>query len=343
MGKNRYTVIALLSLLVLPINAQHSGAGTALFNFITINYDARTVGLAGASVALPNDCYGIFSNPAALASVNGMQAVIGYRPLGAGIYGAPLAYAMPRKGIGVLGAALYGLTSGKMAVTDIGPDGGVLVTDESARVDNIAGYAVWARRVNEYFSAGVTVKGFYTTIKGFEEGAAVRWSADGLALDCGMQCRFLNSRLMYGIVVRNIGFIRSGFLTDDSGYSLPSGIEIGVSYVPRHIENLRVIVDLSKQTGDYLSFTPGAEWEVLPKQLRVRAGYSLNRQTLRTFKNTLIGELNEGYVRTRIIGLCLGFGFTTEVVERKVQFDAAAEFLTIPVLPAIVVSMLVQM
>jgi hypothetical protein len=340
--KKRFSGIALLGLLALPVNAQHSGAGTTLFDFIKINYDARTVGLAGASVALPNDCYGIFSNPASLALLDGMQAVVGYRPLGAGIYGVPLAFAMPRKGIGAVGAALYGLTSGKVAVTEKGPDGGVVFTDESASVDNVAGYAVWAKRINEYFSAGVTVKGFYTGIKTFEDGAAVRWSADGFALDCGMQFFFLNSRLIYGAVIRNIGFIRSGFTKDDSGNALPSDIEIGVSYVPRYIENLRVIVDLTKYNDDFLTFTPGAEWEVLPQQLIVRAGYNLNRKTLHAFKNTLIGESNTGYVRTTITGLCLGFGFNTKIVERKVKFDAAAEFLTLPVMPSLAFSTLVD-
>jgi hypothetical protein len=41
-------------------------------------------------------------------------------------------------------------------------------------------------------------------------------------------------------------------------------------------------------------------------------------------------------------GLCLGAGFITEIVQRKVHLDVAAEFLTIPVLPAIVVSALID-
>jgi hypothetical protein len=332
-----------LCLLALPLNAQHAGAGTTLFSFMNISCDARTVALAGASVALPNDGYGIFTNPAALACVNTMQAMIGYRPVGAGVFGAPVGYVLPRNGIGVLGGGIYGLTSGSMRITDKGPDGGVLFTDDFARVDNIAGYAVWARKINEYVNAGVTGKGFYSGIKGFEEEGAVRWSADGLALDFGAQCRFMNSRLIYGFVARNIGFIRSGFTKDDNDYAMPSSVEIGVSYVPRYIENLRVIFDLNKQRNNYLTFTPGAEWEVLPKQLVMRAGYSLNRLSLQAFKNTLSGESDAAYVRSIMTGLCAGVGFNTEIVERKVQFDAAAEFLTVPVLPVLVVSMLMQL
>ena len=339
----RYSIAGVLLsfFLALPLYAQHRDAAGAQFDFVNVNYDARKVALAGASVALPNDCYGIFSNPAALGYISTMQAVLGYRPLGVGIYGVPLAYALPKNGIGVFGAAVYGLTSGGMKSTYKGPDGGALLSNDIARVDYIAGNVAWAKKINEYLSAGVTVKGLYTSIKGYEEeGSAVRWSADGFAFDGGLQCRFMNSRLMYGIVVRNIGFLRSGFEKDDE--PLPAAVDIGVSYVPRYIENLRVIVDLSKKWNDYLTFKPGAELELLKNQLVVRAGYSFSWRDLRAFKNMLSGEEEMNYFKSNMIGLCLGVGFFTEIIDRKVQFDAAAEFLTIPVLPSLVISMLVN-
>jgi len=337
---NAWTVV--FCLCALPLHAQHRDAGRTLFGFMNISYDARTVALAGASVALPNDCYGIFSNPGALGYVNSMQAVAGYRPVGTGVYGSPLAYALPQKGMGVFGAGVYGLTSGNVAVTDVGPDGGVLFTDGFSRVDNVAGSAVWAGKVNDYFSVGAAVKGFYTSIKGFEDGSSVRWSADGFAGDAGVQCRFMNSRLIYGFVARNIGFIRSGYEKNDSGYSLPFGVDIGVSYVPRYIENLRVVLDLSKKNNDYLSFKPGTEWELLEKQLVVRAGYSFSWRDLLAFKKTLSGESDAAYIKSSMVGICLGVGFITEIVGRKMHFDTAAEFLTLPVMPALVFSMLVN-
>jgi hypothetical protein len=337
---HRGTVLSCL--LALPLFAQGDEAGRTLFDFVNINYDARSVALAGASAALPNGCYGIFSNPASLGYVSGMQAVIGFRPRGNGIFGAPLAYALHREGLGTFGAGLYGLTSGNVAVTDIGPDGGVLITDQSSRVDNIAGSAVWARRIGEYFSAGAAFKGFYTTIKGFEEGMAVRWAADGLALDCGLQCRLMNSRLVYGLVARNIGFVRSGFEKDDDGYSLPLGVEIGVSYVPQGIENLRLIADMGKKKNYDLAFTLAGELEAIQNQLVVRAGYSASWSDLKDFKNTLSGESDESYSRTNMLGLCFGAGFITEIVNRKVRFDTALEFLAISPMPSVVISMLMD-
>lgn len=332
----------LIGMLALPLLAQHRDAGTTIFDFMNISYDARTVALAGASTALPNDCYGMFSNPAALGYVNTRQAVIGYRSVGTGVYGSPLAYAFPRKGMGVFGAGVYGLTSGNIAVTDIGPDGGELFTSEFSRADNFAGCATWALMLSESFSFGAAVKGFYTSIKGFEDGASERWSADGLACDLGVQCRFMNSRLIYGFVAHNLGFIRSGFEKNDCGYSLPYGFDIGVSYVPRYLENLRVVFDLSQKNNDYLSFKPGAEWDAIKKQLVVRAGYSFSWRDLVAFKNTLGGETDNSYVKSNMVGICLGVGFIAEIAGRKVQFDTAAELLTIPVPPSLIISMLVN-
>ncbi|MGA2506876.1 MAG: PorV/PorQ family protein [Chitinispirillaceae bacterium] len=322
---------------MLPLYAQNPDAGTTIFDFVNINYDARKVALAGASVALPNDCYGIFSNPAALGYINNMQAVIGYRPLGVGIFGAPLAYALPINGIGVFGAGVYGLTSGDIDPTDKGPDGGPIYLGGIARAEFIAGNVSWAKVVNEYFCAGVTVKGFYTYLKDIDD----YWSADGFAFDVGMQGRFMNSRLIYGFLVRNIGFLRSGFENDDS-YPLPSAIEIGVSYVPRYIDNLRVIFDMNKKRDDYLSFTPAAELEIIRNQMVLRAGYSFNWKDLEAFKNMLSGGSEQSYYKSNIQGLCLGVGFITDIIERKVQFDASVQFLTLSATPSLVISMLMN-
>jgi hypothetical protein len=334
-----HRAMTLLCILALPLCAQRSEEVKVLFDFVNINCDARSVALAGASAALPNGCYGIFSNPASLGFVSGMQAVVGFRPRGDGILSAPVAYALNREGIGTFGAGLYGLTSGNVAVFN---ESGVLLAGQFSRVDNIAGSAAWARRIGEYFSAGAAFKGFYTAISGYEEGRAVRWSADALALDCGLQCSMMNSRLVYGFVARNIGFVRSGFEKGDDGYSLPSGVEIGVSYVPRGIEGLRLIADLGKKKNYDLTVTLAGEFEAIQSQLIVRAGYSLSWSDLKDFRNTLIGESDDSYRRTNMVGLCLGAGFKTEIVNRKVQLDAALEFISLTLAPVIVISMLVN-
>ena len=212
-----------------------------------------------------------------------------------------------------------------------------MFTNSVVRAECIAGNISWAKAINEYCSIGVTGKGLYTYLKGVDE----YWSADGFACDGGLQCRFINSRLIYGFVIRNIGFLRSGFENDDS-YPLPSAIEIGISYVPLYIDNLRVIFDMNKKRDDFLSFTPAAELEIIRNQMVLRAGYSFNWKDLEAFKDMLSGASEQSYYKSNIHGLCLGVGLSTDVIERKVQFDASVEFLTLSATPSLVISMLMN-
>jgi hypothetical protein len=317
----------------MPLSAQHRGSATTLFDFVNISYDAQAVALSGAGAALPNGCYGIFSNPAALGYCTSMQAAVGYRPRSGGIHGAPLAYALPQKNTGVWGVGVYGLTSGNINAVVEGPDGAPLFTGDAVRADFLAGNLSWARVMSEYLAVGVTFKGLYTYLKGVGE----HWSADGFAGDAGVQCRFMNGRLIYGIVVRNLGLLRSGFEKSDD-YPLPTSLQMGLSYVPRYIENMRVMVDINKTRNDYLTIKPAGELEIIKDQMVIRAGYSFSWRDLQSFKKMLSGEPEENYYKSNMVGLCLGAGFRTEVAQRKIQVDAAAEFLTIPVLPALVIS-----
>jgi hypothetical protein len=323
---------------VMPLSAQYPGAGTTIFDFVNIAYDARTVALSGASAAMPSGCYGVFTNPAALGYVSRMQVAVGYRPIGAGIFGAPLAYVLPENPIGVFGAGIYGLTSGRFYATDKGPDNSVVFLNDLVGADYLAGNVSWARMVNEYFSAGITVKGLYTYIKDI---AGTFWSADGIACDAGLQCRFMNARLIYGFVVHNVGLLRSGFTPDDS-YPFPSALSIGVSYVPRDIDNLRATIDIDKKRGDYLMFRPAAELEIIKNQMVIRAGYSFSWKDLQAFSDMLSGSPRENYYKSNRSGLGLGAGLFTDIAKRKVQFDAAVEFSAVPLLPALVVSLLVS-
>jgi len=75
----------------------------------------------------------------------------------------------------------------------------MIALGQNARSDDIAGSITWAKKLNNFSSAGVTVKGLYNHlgIIGSETS-----SADGYAVDAGIQYRFMNSRLIYGLVAR---------------------------------------------------------------------------------------------------------------------------------------------
>ncbi|MBN1128935.1 MAG: PorV/PorQ family protein [Chitinispirillaceae bacterium] len=318
----------------MPLNAQYRNAGGERWGFLNLNYDARSVALAGASAALPDGGYGIFSNPAALGFMSSRQVVAGYRQLGGGVFGAPLSYAMPVPGRGVAAFSILGFTSGAINVTDIGPDNSPVSTGAVARADAYSGAIAWAGTLASDVAAGVAIKGVYDYLS----NGVDRWSADGIVVDGGMLYRSWNSRLTYGFVVHNVGWVRSGY-TDEDRYPLPTAIEIGISYVPRYISMMRLSLDLNKKRNDYLLFEPGAEMELVPDQMVVRCGYAVSWRDMEAFAAMLQGESETDYFRANRVTLCAGIGVLTEVISRKVRLDAGIEFSDWQVMPSLVLSM----
>jgi hypothetical protein len=332
----RAFLVAAVSLIPGTLFAQSPNAGTSPFTFMELRYDARTIALGGASAALPSDGYGVFSNPAAMAYINSQQAVVGYRSVGAGVYGIPLAYLLPENEKGVFGVSVCGLTSGNIAETDIGNDGAPIYTGDNAYLDDYNLSLSWARKLGEYLGAGVTAKAIYEYLKGDGD----YYSTLGVAFDAGCQGRFMNSRLIYGFVARNIGAVLSGY---DKGYPLPAEFAAGVSYIPTSIPEFRAMIDLDKKLDDELTFEPAGEWEIIKNQLMARIGYSIGWSDVQALKNYLAGNGESDYTRNNMTGLCCGVGFKTPIAQRTVSFDAAVEFLTIAAPPNLSLSMLVDM
>lgn len=321
-------------------SAQHAGAGSDAFDFLNIKYDARTTVLGGGSVAIPNDLYGVHSNPATVGFIDKMQIMAGNRSEAAGIWSYPLAWAMPEKEKGVFAVSMVALTTGNIEVTDRGYDGAMVYTGQNARSDNIAGSITWAKKMNNFSSGGITIKGIYNRLG---TSGQESFSSDGFALDAGLQYRFMNSRLVYGLATRNIGFQRSGY-TEGERNNLPAWVAMGVSYVPYYIKQLRLVMGISKKNNDYLTFEPSGELEAIPGQLVLRAGSNINWRDLESGVKKLQGESEDNYQKSNRSFLCAGIGLTTHLAERKVKFDAAVDFPdNANILPAFVISILADL
>ena len=333
-------LVSFTSALVLwfsPGRAQHKDAGTEIFPFLNLNLDARSIAMAGASAAIPNDGYGAFTNPASLAFITTGQPVIGYRQVGVGIFCAPIAYARPVEGAGTFAVSGVGM-SGGIDVMDIGPDGTPFEAGLRARSDNYTGALSWASKVNENVAAGITLQGVYSYLTDGSEN----WSSDGIVLNGGIQYRSWNSRVVYGLTVHNIGLLRSGYEEDDS-YPLPAAVELGVSYVPQYLSMLRISLDLNKEFHDYLLFEPGLEIDLIPRQLIARFGYALSWRDFEAFFANLKGEPEDHYYRNNRATFCGGVGIVTELIDRTVRLDAAVEFSDAFAPPALVISMLTDL
>ncbi|MBN2037706.1 MAG: PorV/PorQ family protein [Chitinispirillaceae bacterium] len=318
--------------------AQLPEAGTEIFSFLNLNYDARSVSMAGASVAAPNGIYGMFINPASLSFTRGSMVMAGYRDVGQGVFGAPLAYALPQSRYGIFAVGAQGLTSGLIEGIDIGPDGSEVPTGFSARADYYAGSLTWSRKVTEFFTGGLTVKGIYNLLSdGFDT-----WSAEGIAFDAGLQYRYLDGRLMYGLVARNVGFLLSGY-EDGDAYPFPTALEMGVSYVPQYLQTLRLFLDLNKMRNHYLLFEPGVEFELIKDQMLVRGGYAVSWRDLEYFIDKLGGETGTTYHRSTRAALCMGAGFAADLIDRRVRMDVGVEFHTAQNMPALIATVMMEL
>jgi len=327
----KYIFIIIIAL-VSVTRAQHDDAGTVAFPFLTMGYDARAVAMGGAANAMPNGVYGALSNPAAVGFVDRVQIMGGYRQVVMDVWGGPLGIAWPTTR-GVFTPHLISLSSGGFDIVDeFGNETG------QRAVSNYTALGVsWAKVLRDNLSAGATVKGIYHYIGAGGES----FSADGFALDCGVQYRVNNGRLIYGASLRNWGFVRSGYTDQWNEYELPYGIEAGVSYTPRHIPNLRLALDVNKYNGDYTNFEPAFEYTVIAKTLFLRGGYAFSFMDFEKMLDVFSGERDETYQKSGLSTLSLGIGVASEMDNVDIKLDAAMQFFSDVSGPAMVVSLVV--
>jgi hypothetical protein len=327
------TGIVIITALIFAAQAQHENAGTTAFPFLTMNYDARSMAMGGAATAMANDVYGVLSNPAALGYVDRNQIIAGYRQMIMDIWGGPLGIALvtPR---GVFTPYLLTHTSG--ALDEINESG--IATGRIARSSYAALGLSWARLFyDNKAAAGATVKGLYHHIG----VGAESYSADGFAFDLGVQYRTNNNRLIYGASLRNLGFVRSGYWGEWNEHELPYGVEVGVSYVPDHIRNLRLALDVNKFNGDYVNFEPALEFTILENTLFLRGGYSFSSLDFEKLSSVLSGERDEDYQKSGINTLSLGVGVAGTMDDVDVRLDAAIQFYSDTYIPGVSVSLIV--
>ncbi|MBD3391469.1 MAG: PorV/PorQ family protein [Chitinivibrionales bacterium] len=311
--KHAKAFCAVVALVCASVFAQHERAGTAAFPFLNLGVDARAMALGDVHVGLPNDLYGGLGNPAAIAFPSRMQAMLAYRPVMIDVRAGALGFSRPISNKGTFSVQLmyvsYGLIEG---------------LDEEGRETNVswspyslAGGVSWARVMFPDLALGLTVKGIYDNL---DHGN----TADGVAADLGLQYRMLSSRLVYGVLLRNMGFIRRWYDEDaDHDYALPFAAVAGVSYLPRSLPSLRMALDLEKSVDDYLNYKAGLEVALYKQYLFARMGYRFSHRDLREAFHILRSESDDTYQKTNWTSLTLGVGVDAPVSTTDVRVDAA--------------------
>jgi hypothetical protein len=303
-------------------NGFYGNTQTRYFSFLNVGYDARTVSMAGASVAMPNDIYGVLSNPAAIGYLIRMQTLISYNPYFLDVKGGSLSFARPQGEFGVWAVNMVYLSQGSIS----GVDEYNNPTHETYNPYSLAGNVSWARRILESFSAGITVRGIYDQLSGVNNSYG-KSSADGFACDIGAQYRLRSSRLIYGILVRNLGFVRSGYSDEDVTNKMPLSFSTGLSFVLRNIPAARIAFDLEKELDDFLEYKIGLELNFYKQMLFLRAGYTFSHSDLKEVISLFqSGSINKEYQKTNWSLFAAGFGVKTKVREIDAMIDCALNF-----------------
>jgi hypothetical protein len=319
------TVFAMLAAAVFAssVFSQHSGAGTKAFPFLNLDYDSRTLAMGGACVAMPNDLYGVAVNPAAVGYITKRQVVAGYRSVVEDLWGGPIGFAMPYSTLGTFAINLVNISYGSLNEIIEGPDGGPLETNRKWNGYALAGSVSWAKLVWEDLSLGISARGVHD----YYGTTGEHISADAIALQAGMQYRWLADRIITGIALNNAGFMVAGYTDYTEDLKMPFSVSAGVSYVPFYLANARIALDLQQPSDGYLTYKLGGELAIYKKYLFVRAGYSWSEPDLEAQIKVLRGEASEGYQKTNWSGPSFGIGVNSDFGMINANVDAAVQLI----------------
>lgn len=299
--------------------APYRGAGTTNFDLLALSCDVRSHGMGGVSVGVANGVYGISGNPAAMGFLDRMQAMISYVPIILDVRAGGMAFARPFENSGVW--------SGGLSYISYGTYDNLLGRFKEPIEGTLHPYALlgsvsWSRLLRIPLSFGVSVKGVYQRLSDGLGDDVPAASADGFASDIGVQYRATRHRVVYGLLLRNLGFVRSGYSGDSRG-RLPFSLATGFCYVLKYLPDGTLAIDLEKPVDDYLTYRAGLEIGFYKGSFLVRVGYQFSQEDLEHAFGELAGHDEEDYQKSNWNLLALGAGVATEIGESLLKIDFA--------------------
>jgi hypothetical protein len=313
---------------------QEIQSGERPFSFLNNDYDARTMSLGGASIALPNDLIGVFTNPASAGFISQREAMFGVRSVVQDVFGGSLGYALPYSTFGTFCISLVPLSYGSLQEVDEGPDSRPVYTNTNWNAYSVAGQLSWSKIVLDQLALGVAVRGLYER----EASSAEGYSWNAACVQAGVQYRLFDSRLIMAMVLSNAGFMTS---QQESDLKLPLTLTAGASYVPSYVPTVRLALDLQQTASYVLMYKPGIEVALYRKYLFGRFGYRFSETDLEDGLKQVQGEPTSGYQKTTWYGPSFGIGLVTDLEKSTLNIDAAVQLIDNSD-PAYCVSMMLQ-
>jgi hypothetical protein len=240
------------------------GGGGGTYSFLRNDVSARAAGLNGSFVSMTNDPNMLFYNPAALTTLNGRTASVGFFKHLLDVNGGHLSYAQQLPGVGTVGAGLIFLDYGSFTETDES-----LNTLGTFGATDLAFIVGVGRALDDMTSVGLNAKVIYSSIAGSRSTA--------LALDAGILYEIPSQNITLGASVLSLGTQLSSYM--QTRESLPLDVKIGITKRPEHLPVL-LNLDFHKlnESQDnffqrFSSFSLGAEF-LMSESVRLRVGYN---------------------------------------------------------------------
>ena len=270
----------------------HEQAGSSAFSFLKIGVGARAAALGGAFVSLSEDASALYWNPAGLTQLDQQQITLGYVNYLLDIHSGFLGYVLPRRGDLRLGMALNYFSYGEFQETTVeNPSGSGLGTFGAV---DMALSVSGAYPLKQGISVGATAKFIYSKIEDY--------SSDAYAMDLGGLYPLPNGRTRIGASIQNLGFQRSGYLSDHTDGLAPI-FRLGASHQLQGLP-LLLSADLFKPTDHHVNLNLGGELEPV-ENFSLRLGWSSlgQDQKVGTDRDNLAGfsgGLGVGWQRYRL-------------------------------------------
>ena len=279
----------------------HDQAGTSAFSFLRIGVGARAAGLGGAYVSLSQDASALYWNPASLTQLDSQRLTLGYVNYVLDIQSGFLGYVLPPRGDLRLGVALNYFSYGEFQETTVeNPSGDGLGTFGAT---DMAFSVSGAYPLEQGVSLGASAKIIYSKIEDY--------SSDAYAVDLGAFYPLPNGRTRIGASIQNLGFQRSGYLTDHTDGLAPV-FRLGASH---GLEGLPLLLsaDLFKPTDHHLNVGLGGEFRPLA-DVSLRIGW-----------NSLGQDQKVGTDRDNLAGFSGGLGVSWKQYRFDYAYSSQAE------------------
>jgi len=232
----------LLSVVLLcPAAGWGQGSMTSSSNFegafAPIGVGARGLGMGGAFLVLADDASSTYWNPAGLGYLTQREVTFMYANLYEVINNGYVAYALPDAGTGASGLSWVALGSSEL--TDANQN-------EKSWLENTLSYS-YARRLNDYVSAGITGK-FLLVNSDLTDG-----NATGFGVDGGISV-WPDQRFGLGMMLRDI-FTQVNWDKNKEKQRSPFKYAVGIAFVPLNF--LRTEIDLSGSEEEVIKRVTG--------------------------------------------------------------------------------------